>query len=89
LNSQTPWPTQRKERCFGNGAQPVAEIGSAQQYKKIGIDLQVRRGQEYPKSKSIKKGKTSKDAKKEASVSVLAFQTLSDRSLETGSLISY
>jgi len=45
--------------------------------------LQIRRGQEYPKSKSIKKGRISKEAKKEAFVSVLAFQTLSDRSLET------
>jgi len=57
--------------------------------RKIRIDLQIRRGQGYPKSKSIKKGKISKKAKKEAFVSVLAFQALSDRSLDTGSLISY
>jgi len=53
------------------------------------LDLQIRRGHEYPKSKSIKKGKISKEANKEAFVSVLAFDTLSDMSLETGSLISY
>jgi len=73
LNTQTLWPTPRKERCYGNGAQPVAEIGSAEQHKKIRIDLQIRRGQEYPKSKSIKKGKISKEAKRKGLCISLTF----------------